>query len=65
MAAAAGRRLGPVCSLTDNTQPTQIESPQGFAANASDALQGSPVQVEPGSQQESDQVTMVYALEQR
>jgi uncharacterized protein YggE len=65
MAAAAGRRLGPVCALTDNTQPSQVEPSLGFAANASGALQGSPVPVEPGSQQESDQVTMVYALEQR
>ncbi len=64
MAAAAGRRLGPVCSLTDNTQPSLYEPSQGFAANASGAMQASPVPVEPGSQTETDQVTMVYALVQ-
>ena len=30
MAAAAGRRLGPVCSLTDNTQPTGLQYGQGL-----------------------------------
>ena len=66
MAEAAGRRLGRVCSLTDNTQPSQIQNGLGFGAN--DALGGTPatpVPVEPGSQTESDQVTMVYALVQR
>jgi uncharacterized protein YggE len=61
MAAAAGRRLGPVCSLTDNTQPSLLEP---YASNglpaASDHVA---VPVEPGSHTESDQVTMVYALE--
>ena len=64
MAAAAGRRLGPVCSLTDNTQPssfhrTRLRCRRGVSAP------GSPVPVEPGTQIESDQVTMVYALERR
>lgn len=64
MAAAAGRRLGPVCSLTDNTQP-QLYEPY---ANAGLSAAGTPptaVPVEPGSQTESDQVTMVYALRSR
>lgn len=61
MATAAGRRLGPVCSLTDNTQPSLIP-PYGDAASASTNSLASPVPVEPGSQTESDQVTMVYAL---
>jgi uncharacterized protein len=63
MAAAAGRGLGPVCSLTDNTEPPQYGQPQSFAANA--AGTASPVPVEAGNQQETDQVTMVYALDQR
>jgi uncharacterized protein YggE len=61
MAAAAGRRLGPVCSLTDNTQPEQqppFASP-GFVAQAAPS---SAVPVQPGSQLETDQVTIVYAL---
>jgi hypothetical protein len=63
MAAAAGRRLGRVCSLTDNTQPSLLEpyASAGLAQN----VPASPVPVEPGSQTESDQVTVVYALLQR
>jgi hypothetical protein len=63
MAAAAGRRLGPVCSLTDDTQPSVFApyANQGVAAGALSAG----VPVEAGSQTESDQVTMVYALRQR
>jgi hypothetical protein len=63
MAAAAGRRLGPVCSLTDNPQPPLL---QPYASNGlSAASDHAAVPVEPGSQTESDQVTMVYALEHR
>jgi uncharacterized protein len=64
MAEAAGRRLGPVCSLTDNTQPSVLE-PYGTAGIAAATNQAAAVPVEPGSQTESDQVTMVYALERR
>jgi len=63
MAEAAGRRLGPVCSLTDNTQPTLLE-PYPSAGFASGSRAAS-VPVEPGSQTETDQVTMVYALRSR
>ncbi len=62
MAAAAGRRLGPVCSLTDNTQTPQ-RSPfasAGFDQSASAPTSAVPVQ--PGTQLETDQVTLVYAL---
>ena len=64
MAAAAGRRLGPVCSLTDNTQPSVLQ-PYGTAGFAAANDQTSAVPVEPGSQTETDQVTMVYALRSR
>lgn len=64
MAAAAGRRLGPVCSLTDDTQPSLYE-PYGSAGYAASSNQAASVPVEPGSQTESDQVTMVYALRSR
>jgi uncharacterized protein len=64
MAAAAGRKLGPVCSLTDDTQPSLY--PQTFGADSSaTARQATPVPVEPGTQVQTDQVTMVYALERR
>jgi uncharacterized protein YggE len=65
MALAAGRRLGQVCSLTDNTQsivaPDELQNfgTAGAAANATAA----PVPVEAGSQSETDQVTVVYALD--
>jgi hypothetical protein len=62
MAAAAGRSLGPVCSLTDNTQPTSPLSNQAFQAEGLPAGAAS-VPLAPGTQVESDQVTMVYALE--
>jgi uncharacterized protein YggE len=64
MAAAAGRRLGPVCSLTDNTQPSLLQ-PYDSAGFAASANQASAVPLEPGSQTQSDQVTMVYALRSR
>ena len=63
MAAAAGEQLGPVCSITDNSavQPYFPESFQDSAAGvASPTTARTPLQ--PGSQQETDQVTVVYAL---
>jgi uncharacterized protein len=62
MAAAAGRRLGPVCSLTDNTQPTGVQSNQGFGDAALPESGTTALPLEPGTQVESDEVTMVYAL---
>ncbi len=63
MAAAAGRRLGAVCSLTDNTQPANPNPfPQAFGDNAATSRGAVGVPLEPGTQLESDQVTMVYAL---
>ena len=62
MAGAAGERLGPVCSLTDNAtspSPNYNDNLQ-FAAPSAAAS----VPLEPGTQQASDQITMVYALEQ-
>ncbi len=63
MAAAAGRKLGPVCSLTDSTQSPTPLSYQGVDAGAASIAAPTPVPLEPGTQVESDQVTMVYALE--
>ena len=63
MAAAAGRKLGPVCSLTDDTQPAGPGSNQTF--NGLDVLPAAgtaAIPLAPGTQLESDQVTMVYAL---
>ncbi len=63
MAAAAGRKLGPVCSLTDDAQPASPGTNQRFnGLNGLPAAGTAPVPLEPGTQVESDQVTMVYAL---
>ncbi len=62
MAAAAGRHLGPICSVAD--QPAQQpSSPLVFGAAAPAGASGQahlPVQV--GTQSFTDHVTMVYAL---
>ncbi len=62
MASAAGRKLGPVCSLTDNTQPALLTPGAAGLAYGAQSDAASSVPVEPGSQTQSDQVTMVYAL---
>lgn len=62
MAAAAGRHLGPICSVSDQRaqQPT---TPMDFGAAASASAHGlANVPVQAGSQSFTDQVTMVYAL---
>jgi uncharacterized protein YggE len=65
MAQAAGHHLGPICSLTDNTAPT-LPEPFAFAqdgAATSAGAEGAPsVPVEQGTQTETDQVTVVYAV---
>ena len=62
MAAAAGRRLGTVCSLTDDTQPAGQQSNQGTGNLGLPDAAAAAVPLAPGTQVESDQVTMVYAL---
>ena len=59
MAMSAGERLGAVCSLTDSTPTSQ--APSGFAGAQTNAA--SPVPLEPGTQQASAQVTIVYSLD--
>jgi len=61
MALSAGQRLGPVCSLTDQSQ-TNVYSPEPFAQGATSNKAAASVPLAPGSQQETAQVTMVYAL---
>ena len=59
MAQAAGERLGPVCSLSDDSSPTYFNvGPLRASANAV----ASPVPLQAGSQQVSAQITLVYAL---
>jgi uncharacterized protein len=61
MARAAGERLGPVCSLSDTSTPIYPDQFYG-ATRAADSQAAVPLQ--PGTQQESAQVSLVYALEQ-
>ena len=63
MADAAGRRLGPVCSLTDDSQPDVVEPNADLNYADAGAAKSAAVPVEPGMQSETDQVTLVYALE--
>lgn len=61
LAQAAGDRLGPVCSLTDDAaSPNPVRSDQAAAGDAAAAV---PVQA--GTEQVEAQVTLVYALERR
>jgi uncharacterized protein YggE len=62
MARAAGERLGPVCSLTDQSTPdVGVDEPFNASAAASGARGAVPLQA--GTQQETAQITLVYALE--
>jgi uncharacterized protein YggE len=54
-----------VCSLTDNTQPTGPYPNTGLDYAGNEAGVASAVPVEPGTQTETDQVTLVYALKGR
>jgi uncharacterized protein YggE len=65
MAAASGRKLGSVCSLTDTTQPSVFTHDSAGVAYGAQSNAVSSVPVEPGSQTQTDQVTMVYALTTR
>ena len=61
MARAAGERLGPVCSLTDDSSPDYgVASPLPAPAQHSGTPRAVPLQA--GTQQESAQITLVYAL---
>lgn len=62
MAQAAGERLGPVCSLSDDTSSSPDYALGPLRASA--AAASSPVPLQAGTQQVSAQVTLVYALVQ-
>jgi hypothetical protein len=62
MAQAAGERLGPVCSLSDNSSSNYL--PPGYGAERIASSAASAVPLQPGTQQESAQITLVYALQQ-
>ena len=65
MADAAGRSLGALCSLTDNTQPVAPLDQFGNARAALPEAASGAVPVEPGTQTQTDQVTLVYAVTRR
>ena len=61
LASASGTRVGPVEKITDNEQVTNPPTPiVGFAPSAARA---SAVPVQAGTEQVSDQVSVVYVLE--
>jgi hypothetical protein len=60
LAAGAGTTLGPIVSITDNTQLSSTETPLPEAASG--ALAGSAVPVEAGSDQLTVSVSVVYQL---
>jgi hypothetical protein len=63
MAAAAGRELGPVCSLTDETQ-LPLEGQDTLQSGADQAAApAATVPIESGSQIESAQISLTYSLE--
>jgi uncharacterized protein len=63
MAAAAGRTLGAVCSLSDQTQiPVPNQGDLSYASAAVDGTAAS-VPIEAGSQTESAQISLTYLLE--
>lgn len=63
MAGAAGERLGPVCSLTDQSPNPPPIFPTPIAGTFRSAAPAQSVPLEAGSQQVSAQVTLVYALQ--
>jgi hypothetical protein len=62
MARAAGASLGGICSVSDTTTGPEPFSEAGTAADGANAGSNLPVPLEPGTQQASAQVTVVYAL---
>jgi uncharacterized protein len=62
LAQAAGVRLGPVQSITENAQ--EVPSPVPFATKSADAAAGASVPIEPGSQQISLTVEVVFQIVQ-
>lgn len=65
MASAAGESLGGVCSVTDDSsnQPDYYDNgDQVFAGAANESRAAPSVPLTSGTQQESDQVTLVFAL---
>jgi hypothetical protein len=61
MALAAGERLGVVCSVSDQSQTQNFDESFGTAQRAGPGDEVA-LPLEPGSQQETAQVKMVYAL---
>lgn len=62
MAAAAGERLGQVCSLSDQSTAPSVRSPAAQPAYGN-AASGSVVPLESGTQQVTANVRIVYALD--
>jgi len=66
IAKASGHQLGTLCSLTDQSQSTQVVEPEpAFSAAGNAAIAAAPsVPIAAGTQSETDQVKMVYEIKQ-
>ncbi len=63
LARAAGRSLGPVCSLSDQTQVSALDQGSKALTFASAGVAAAPeVPIESGSQTQTAQVALVYGL---
>lgn len=62
LALAAGDRLGPLCSLTDQPSVSVIQGEPSNLAFSDSGAATAPVPIEAGTQKQSAHVTLVYAL---
>jgi hypothetical protein len=63
LARAAGRSLGPVCSMTDQSEIANSDAPDDALKEAAPASANLEVPIESGSQTQYAQISLVYALE--
>jgi len=63
LARAAGRSLGPVCSMTDQSEIANSDLPNDALNAAGSTSANLEVPIESGSQTQSAQISLVYALE--
>jgi uncharacterized protein len=63
LARAAGRSLGPVCSLADQSQPVQPNFGDDVALPSAGSASAAQVPISSGQQTQTAQVSLVYSLE--
>jgi uncharacterized protein len=65
LAKAGGRSLGPVCSMSDQSEIANSDGANDAFKDAAPTSAGLAVPIETGTQTQSAQISLVYALEQR